>query len=195
MKREELERVVEDALDLLSQMLPGSVALYFPLLSVALNWAVKRSLEWEEEIFAWQVWPDPEWIRTKSDEFVLDFYKNRTELASQFEVEIENRDLKALRLAFPRLYPIFGLEDPFLCALFYQELEKGDLAGILGEFDSRVDIAKTAVTALPDRPRLLESLKAIVEEAADLGLEALSQKEIHRFIREVFERYYEDEVV
>ena len=51
--------MVEDALDFLAQMLPGSIALYYPLLSVDLNRAVKRSLVWEEEIFAWQVWHDP----------------------------------------------------------------------------------------------------------------------------------------
>lgn len=57
-KREEPERVVADALDFLAQMLPGHAALYFQLPSVALSWAVKRSLDGEEEIFAWQVCTD-----------------------------------------------------------------------------------------------------------------------------------------
>jgi hypothetical protein len=52
MKREELEQVVEKALAFLGQILPGSVSLYFPLLSVAFTWAIRSSLAWEEEIFA-----------------------------------------------------------------------------------------------------------------------------------------------
>ncbi len=188
MKREELEQVVEQALTFLAQILPGSISLYFPLLSVALTWAVKRSLAWEEEIFAWQVWPNPEWIRTKSDMFILDFFQSKPELNSHFRAEIDNRDLDALRSAFSRLYPIMGLEDPFLCALFYPELEKSDLAALLSTFDTRVEEAKADIKSIPERPRLLEGLRAFAEEAISLGIEAMSQKEIQKLILDVLKR-------
>jgi len=193
MKREALEQVVEEALAFLAQILPGSISLYFPLLSVALSWAVKRSLAWEEEIFAWQVWPDPEWLRTKSDDFILNFFSSTPELLSFFRDEIESRDLVVLRPAFLRLYPILGLEDPFLCALFHPELEKGDFTALLTEFDARVKKAKTDIVSLPEQSRLLEGLRTIAEEAAALGIEALSQKEIQKLILSVIERENLDE--
>lgn len=193
MKREELEKVVEQALAFLAQILPGSIALYFPLLSVALTWAVNRSLAWEEEISALQVWPDPEWIRTKSDEFVMDFFRSKPELNAYFSSEIENNDLDVLRSAFIRLYPVLGLEDPFLCALFYPELEKGDLGTILATFDIRVEEAKANIQSIPERSRLLEGLKDFAEEAASLGIDALSQKEIQNLILDVLERDIDNE--
>ncbi len=188
MKREDLEQVVEQALAFLAQIIPGSISLYFPLLSVALTWAVKRSMAWEEEIFAWEVRPDPEWIRTKSDEFILDFFRNKPELSLYFGAEIDKRDLDALRSAFIRLYPIVGLEDPFLCALFYSEIDKGDLATLLSTFDTRVAEAKAEIKAIPERSRLLEGLRVFVEEASSLGIEAMSQKEIQKLILEVLKR-------
>ena len=193
MKREALEQVVEEALAFLAKIIPGSISLYFPLLSVALSWAVKRSLAWEEEIFAWQVWPDPEWLQTKSDDFILDFFSGTPKLHSFFRNEIESRNLIVLRPAFLRLYPVLGLEDPFLCGLFYPELEQGDFAALLTEFDARVETAKADIESLPERSRLLEGLRTIAEDAASLGIEVLSQKEIQELILNVIERENRDE--
>ena len=69
-----VEKVIKNAVKLLREIYPQSTYLYFPLLSTALVWAVRRPKEWEESIFSWQVWPDPDYIKAKPNDFVLDFF-------------------------------------------------------------------------------------------------------------------------
>ena len=129
-----VEKIIRNAIKLLQEIYPQSTYMYFPLLSSALIWAVRRPTEWEERIFSWQVWPDPDYIQAKPNDFVLDFYSSHPVLQNEYSEEIERRDWKTLRAVFIRLYPIFGLEDPFLLALFREEIEAKELSTIVLEF-------------------------------------------------------------
>ncbi|MCK7583459.1 MAG: hypothetical protein MZV65_53290 [Chromatiales bacterium] len=52
-------------------------------------------------------------MRTKPDGFILDFFAGNAGLAREYAGEIGRGDLRALRAAFPALYPVLGLEDAF----------------------------------------------------------------------------------
>ena len=182
-----VEKVIKNAIKLLREIYPRNTYLYFPLLSTALVWAVRRSKKWEESIFSWQVWPDPDYIRAKPNDFVLEFFLSRPLLQTAYSEEIQHEDWKTLRAVFIRLYPIFGLEDPFLMALFGEEIEAKNFSKIVLEFDTRVEKAKRDIRALKEDHRLLAGLKAFGEEMASLGTTLLVESEVQRSLQDILE--------
>lgn len=182
-----VEKVIKNAIKLLREIYPQSTYLYFPLLSTALIWAVRRPKEWEESILSWQVWPDPDYIEAKPNDFVLEFFSSRPLLQNAYSEEIQHKDWKALRTAFIRLYPIFGLEDPFLSALFREEIEAKNFSKIVLEFDTRVEQAKRDIRALKEDHRLLAGLRAFAEELASLGTTFLVESEVQRSLQDILE--------
>ena len=181
MKKSQLEKVVRSGVDFLSEFFPKESALYFPLLSATIVWALRRVRDWKEKVLSWKIWIDPGYIEAKPDEFVLEFFKNHPSLSQSFEQEIQKREMETLREAFSCLYPILGLEDPFLTALFAQELDCGDYRKIVRDFPQRVRQARENIEATEEE-HLLEGLKSIGEEAASLQLEILSQTKLRRLI-------------
>jgi len=167
---------------LLGEFFPGKTYLYFPFLDAALVWIQKRVPEWEEKIVAWKVWPDPDYIAAKPDAFVLEFYRRHPELNHAFRKAVESEEREVLRAGFLRLYPIFGLEDPFLRGLFHDELAAGNLAAVVKEFDDRVCKAREDIKRIPDKSRLFRSLKACVEELLSMGVTVLSQTQVRSAI-------------
>jgi hypothetical protein len=182
-----VEKAIKNAVRLLREIYPQSMYLYFPLLSTALVWAVRRPKEWEESIFSWQVWPDPDYIEVKPNDFVLDFFFSHPILHDAYDEEIRKKDWKTLRAAFTRLYPIFGLEDPFLSALFREELQAGNFATIVLEFDRKVEKAKRDIQSIKENLRLLEGLRAFGEELASLGKTMLVESEVQRSLQDILE--------
>jgi hypothetical protein len=182
-----VEKIIKNAIKLLREIYPQNTYLYFPLLSTALVWAVRRSKEWEESILSWQVWPDPDYIKAKPNDFVLDFFSSHSLLHDAYSEEIQHKDWKTLRAAFIRLYPIFGLEDPFLMALFREEIEAKNFATIVLEFDTRVEKAKKDIQALKDDQGLLAGLRAFGEELASLGTTLLAESEVQRSLQDILE--------
>jgi hypothetical protein len=182
-----VEKVIRNAVKLLREIYPQSAYLYFPLLSTALVWAVRRPEEWEEQIFSWQVWPDPDYIKTKPDAFVLDFFSQHPLLQKEYSEEIRRKDWKTLRAVFIRLYPVFGLEDPFLRALFREEIATKNFSRIVLEFDPRVEKAKRDIQALEQDPKLLAGLRAFGEEMASLITTLLAESEVQRSLQDILE--------
>jgi len=182
-----VEKVIKNAIKLLREIYPRNTYLYFPLLSTALVWAVRRSKKWEESILSWQVWPNPDYIRVKPNDFVLEFFLSRPLLQTAYSEEIQHEDWKTLRAVFIRLYPIFGLEDPFLMALFGEEIEAKNFSKIVLEFDTRVEKAKRDIRALKEDHRLLAGLKAFGEEMASLGTTLLVESEVQRSLQDILE--------
>ncbi|MGB3863850.1 MAG: hypothetical protein WA915_17385, partial [Candidatus Aminicenantaceae bacterium] len=86
-----------------------------------------------------------------------------------------------------RLYPIFGLEDPFLLALFGEEIDAKNFSKIVLEFDTRVEKAKKDIRALKEDHRLLAGLKAFGEEMASLGTTLLVESEVQRSLQDILE--------
>jgi hypothetical protein len=180
-----VEKIIKNAIKLLRKIYPQSAYLYFPLLSTAIVWAVRRPKEWEERVFSWQVWPDPDYIQAKPDDFVLEFFTSHPRLKNEYSEEIERNDWKTLRSVFIRLYPIFGLEDPFLKALFREEIESWDFSRIVLEFDSRVERAKKDIQAIKNNPKLLAGLKAFGEEMASLLTTILAESDVQRSLQDI----------
>ena len=182
-------KIIKNAVKLLKEIYPQSAYLYFPLLSTAFVWAVRRPEEWEKSIFSWQVWPDPNYIKTKPDDFVLEFFTSRPLLADAYSEEIQHKDWKILRAVFLRLYPILGLDDPFLKALFKEDLDSGNFHKIVLEFDSRVGKAKQDIRAVKANDRLLAGLKAFGEELASLLTDILAESDVQRSLQEILEEH------
>lgn len=191
MPRIPFEEQVESAIAVLSEFFPVKTYLYFPLLSAALKWAIGRTQEWKDMIFSWEVFPDPGYVQIKSDDFVLNFFMEHPDLKTAYQREIKEKNIEGLRRAFNRLYPIFGLEDPFLTALFFDELELQDFRKIEDEFEQRVEQAKSDVDSLTDKSRLLEGLETFGKEMKAFSVDALSQSEIQKMLREIIKREVE----
>ena len=187
MELRSLDKIIRNGIGFLSELFPKDTSLYFPLLSAALVWAIKRTKEWKEKVLSWKVWAEAEPIQTKPDEFVIEFFKHHPGLGQSYQEEVQKRKLKKLREAFSSLYPILGLEDPFLYALFAQELESGEYKKVVKIFKNRVKKAKEDIEAVEEN-RLLEGLKAVADEAVGLNLELLSQAKLRKTIADLIKK-------
>lgn len=188
MPTESFEEIVRGGIRFISRFFPQSRYLYFPLLSAALVWAIERSKEWQEKIFSWEVWLDPHFVNVKPDTFILDFFIDHPGLSQTFSEEIRNRDLPALRKHFYSLYPIVGLEDPFLAGLFHQELESKDYRAIIREYDCRVAQAIVDIEALDEPGRFLDGLKDIAEEMASFSGGMIKQTPVQSALAEIIKK-------
>lgn len=188
MKTAKIEKIVEGGIRILSEFLPQKTYLYFPLLNAAFVWAVRRVDQWKEKILSWKVWLDPHRIETKSDEFILHFFESVPSLREIYKEDIHKKNWKILRDAFDRLYPILGLEDPFLSALFYKELEEKKYTEIVKEFDRKVTQAEMDIEAVEDSSGLLQGLKAFADEISSLGLELVPQDKVQKAIVDLIKR-------
>ena len=188
MSESSLEKTVESGISFLSKIFPLQSYLYFPLLNASLFWAIKRTKEWKEKIFSWKVWLDPGRVQIKSDDFILRFFQDHPALMSCFDSEVRKKDMASLRESFARLYPLLGLEDPFLSALFHEEMESGDYRKIVKEFDQKVSQAERDISELKNQSRLIKGLKDFAGEMVSLNLELLSQKKVQKVIAEVIKK-------
>lgn len=184
MSRNDIEQALVRGVEILEAFVPSAPFLIFPILSSVCVWAVRRVFNYRDHILTWQVWLDPETVRTKPDDFVLHFFRNERALAEVFAEEIASGDIKRLRTAFAALYPILGLEDAFLRALFRPELEAGDVRKIVAEFRSRAAAAVEKIRPAASDPAFWRFLETIGMELASLGLHLLQDDEIQALILE-----------
>jgi hypothetical protein len=182
MSKKSIEAALARGVELLGRLLPLKNWLYFPILYAASVWAVRRVFDYRDRILAWQVWLDPEFVRTKPDGFVLDFFAGDARLAREYGSEIGRGDLRALRAAFPALYSVIGLEDAFLRALFKPELDASDFRTIVVEFAARSARAREAIEPAASDPSFWEGLERVGREAASLGLHLLKDEEVQDLI-------------
>ncbi len=182
MSKKGVEAALARGVEVLDRFFPLKSWLLFPVLYSACVWAVRRVFDYQERILAWQVWLDPEFVRTKPDDFILGFFGGHPELGREYADEIARRDLRALRAAFPALYPVFGFEDAFLKALFKPEIDKGDLRTIVVEFAARTAKAREDIRPAAADPDFWKELQLVGMEAASLGLHLLEDKEVQDMI-------------
>ncbi len=192
MPKSPLEKTVENGISFLSKVFPLKTYLYFPLLNATLFWAIRKAREWKEEIFSWKVWLDPDRIETKPDEFVLNFFENHTGLNRIYESEIRERDWVFLREAFARLYPIFGLEDPFLSALFHEEIESENYRKIVSGFEEKVNQAKKDIEAFEGQSGLLKGLETFADQMLSLNLDLISQDKVQTVLAGLVKKNLEE---
>jgi hypothetical protein len=187
-KKKAIEDIVQDGIQFMAQFLPKATYLYFPLLSAAAVWTIKRSKAWKEKILSWNVWADPSAVHVKSDEYVLNFFKKNPNLRTAFRQEIKTDNITSLRRSFLSLYPVIGLEDPFLSALFYQELEEKNYRKIVEKFKGRISKAVQDIEALDKKPKFLEGLESIAKELASLSSDMVTQKSIQKVLAEIIKQ-------
>jgi hypothetical protein len=192
MKKTPVEKVVEKGISFLSKIFPLKSYLHFPLLSVAIFWGIRRVVQWKKEILSWQVYLDPERIEVKPDEYVLNFFKKYPSLNKIYETEIKSKDMETLREAFHGLYPTLGLEDPFLSALFYEEIESRDFKKIVNEFEEKVSLAEKDIETFEGKSRLLEGLETIAEEAASLSVELMSNDDVQEVVARTIKKWMQE---
>ena len=182
MKEKSFEEALQDGIRFVAQFFPQSVYLVFPLLSAALVWAMKSSKAWEEKIFSWKIWLDPHWVKVKPDEFILRFFSHNPDLSLVYKEEIRERNMESLREAFQSLYPILGLEDPFLAGLFHEELEAQDYKKIVCQFEKRVDQALREIESIKGRAKFVEGLEAIAREMASLSSGLFTDRSVQKVL-------------
>jgi len=187
-KKKAIEDIVQDGIQFIAQFFPKATYLYFPLLSAAVVWAIKRHKAWKEKILSWNVWADPSAVHVKSDEYIFNFFKKNPDLRKAFREEIKTENITSLRKSFLSLYPIIGLEDPFLSALFYQEMEEKNYRKIVEKFNGRVTKAVQDIKALDEKPKFLEGLESIAKELASLSSDMVTQKSIQKVLAEIIKQ-------
>lgn len=187
MIKRDLEKVLKNGLLLLAELLPDKTYLYGPLLYGTAIWMVRRPSDWKERLLAWQIWPRPDTILVKPDEFILYFFESRDGLVKAYRKDIDKKNMPSLRQAFGCLYPVLGLGDPFLEALFQKEIETGDFAGLVRDFDQRLSRARKDISALPRRP-LFRILGAFAEDLLDLGMTLLDEAKVRNTLAELLRR-------
>jgi len=134
-------------------------------------------------------------VDNKPDEFILDFFEKQQALQEAFKAEIKSRDMKSLRPAFRALYPVVGLEEPFLQSLFSEELAREDFRLIADQFDWKLKQALEEIKAAEKKPELWKALKKIGESFMSLGWAWLSDDELRAWLKSILgmERQGEEE--
>jgi hypothetical protein len=182
MDKKDIEAALARGIAVLDEFMPLKSWLFFPILYSTCVWAVRRVFDFRERILAWQVWLDPEFVRTKPDGFILDFFSGNKALSVEYAAEIARRDLRVLRAAFAALYPVLGLEDAFLKALFREETEAGDYRALVVEFASRTAKAREDIRPAAANSDFWKAVYLIGMEAAALGLHLIKDEEVQRMI-------------
>ncbi len=182
MDRTALKKALDGGVRLLRAALPDAAALYVPLLYSACVWAARRVFDYRNRVLGWQVWLDPGTIQTKPDDFIRRFFESEPGLAAAFAPEIASGDRRALRRAFAGLYPVVGIEDPFLRGLFRGELAAGDYRTIAADFGARAAEARDRIRAASEATGFWDGLGAMGMELASLGIHLLSDAEVLRMI-------------
>lgn len=185
MDKKGISRALGRGSGLLQEHLPGDRTLDGPILCAACVWAARRIFDLRRRILGWQAWLDPGPHRARPEGSVRGFFENHHGLAGAFADELEANDRRALRKAFAGLYPVLGIEDPFLQTLFEAEIETGAYRAIAAEFAARARSARDAVRRAP--AELWTGLSAVGAELAAHGIHELADREIRRLIAHAVE--------
>jgi hypothetical protein len=188
MSKKDVESALARGAEILNEFLPVKTYLFFPILYAACVWAVRRVFDYRERIFSWQVWLDPDSVQTKPDEFILHFFATHEALSRVYAAELDGRDMKALRAAFPALYPVCGLEDAFLKALFKKELDSGDYRKIAAEFEARAAKAREDIRPAEKNAQFWSALENLGAELAALGIHLLKNEDVEKAIISVIKK-------
>lgn len=188
MSKKDVESALARGADILNEFLPVKTYLFFPILYAACVWAVRRVFDYRERIFSWQVWLDPDSVQTKPDEFIFHFFATHEALSRVYAAELDGRDMKALRAAFPALYPVCGLEDAFLKALFKKELDSGDYRKIAAEFEARAAKAREDIRPAEKNAQFWSALENLGAELAALGIHLLKNEDVEKAVISVIKK-------
>lgn len=188
MEEKKLLSFLEQAREILSDFFPADSVTLLPLLFASLNWAVNRRSEIKNRLLGLKVWLQPETLRHKPAEFILDFFAASPELKTAWADDVFNQDLKNLRPAFQALYPILGLQDPFLERLFSEELKNHDYHRLVAEFKPRLKLALEEIEAAGVRRNFWKTLERLAGDFLSLGWNLLLEDEIRAELKKTIDR-------
>lgn len=188
MDEKKLVAFLKQSREILVDFFPaGSLAL-LPVIFSSLVWAVTRRGEVKKKILEVKAWLEPETLKNKPVEFVLDFFESRPELKAAYEEEIKNRDFRALRPAFRALYPVLGLQDPFLEKLFSSELKNGEYRRLVAGFRPRLEEALSEIQAAGLRKDFWKTVDQFCREFLSLGWTLLAEDEVRELLKKAMEK-------
>jgi hypothetical protein len=182
MDKKRAEHILDNGVKVLAEFLPMKTYLYFPVLYSICVWAVRRIFDLKERVLAWQVWLEPGMVESKPDAFILNFFERTEGVRETFAEEVRVKDMPALRKAFAGLYPVCGLEDAFLLALFQEDLEAGDFRKIADEFGERTARAIEDIKPGGSGQEFWRGMQSVGMEIASLGIHVMSDVQVRKLI-------------
>jgi hypothetical protein len=182
MDKKRAEHVLDNGVKVLAEFLPMKTYLYFPVLYSICVWAVRRIFDLKERVLAWQVWLEPGMVESKPDAFILNFFERTEGVREAFAEEVRGKDMAALRKAFAGIYPVCGLEDAFLLALFQEDLEAGELRKIADEFGKRAALAIEDIKPAGSGQEFWRGMQSVGMEIASLGIHVMSDAQVRKII-------------
>lgn len=186
MDEKKIQTFFKQAADILKDFLPGGAAVSGPLLYAVAVWALGKQISCREKIAGLKVWLLPEILVNKPDDFIINFFKTDERLRQAYREELSSQDLKTLRREFTILYPVLGLQEPFLEALFLPEIESADFRKITADFGPRVEKALKEIKIAESRPEFWRALEKIFCGLAELGWQALTESEVREYLKHWF---------
>ena len=182
MDKKRAEHVLDNGVKVLAEFLPLKTYLYFPVLYSICVWAVRRIFDLKERVLAWQVWLEPGMVESKPDAFILNFFERTEGVREAFADEVRAKDMATLRKAFAGLYPVCGLEDAFLLALFQEDLEAGDFKKIADEFGERAARAIEDIKPAGSGQEFWRGMQSVGMDMARLGIHVMSDAQVRKLI-------------
>ena len=182
MDKKRAEHILDNGVKVLAEFLPMKTYLYFPVLYSICVWAVRRIFDLKERVLAWQVWLEPGMVESKPDAFILNFFERTEGVRETFAEEVRVNDMPVLRKAFAGLYPVCGLEDAFLLALFQEDLEAGDFRKIADEFGERTARAIEDIKPAGSGQEFWRGMQSVGMEIASLGIHVMSDVQVRKLI-------------
>jgi hypothetical protein len=182
MDKKRAEHVLDNGVKVLAEFLPLKTYIYFPVLYSICVWAVRRIFDLKERVLAWQVWLEPGMVESKPDGFILNFFERTEGVREAFAEEVRGKDMADLRKAFAGLYPVCGLEDAFLLALFQEDLEAGEFRKIADEFGERAARAIEDIKPAGSGQEFWRGMQSVGMEMARLGIHVMSDAQVRKII-------------
>ncbi len=186
MDSRKFQGLVDEVLGVLGKIVNLKAFPFLPVIYSSLFYFVKRGEVYRNAVRAIPAGPRSRVVANKSKRFVDDF------LAQQAPSNLEVSDERARRRAFSRLYPVLGLRDPFLLALFRDEIDAGDLQTVVDEFDTRVREAIAEIPAPRSDPAFWRALDAFVRASAGLAINLAREREIQDLIIKRVKQYLKE---
>jgi len=184
MDEKKIQAFFQQTAGILQDFLPPGASVVGPLVYALAVWGLKQQASYREKISGLKVWLWPEILVNKPDDFILNFFISDEALKQAYQEEIASRDLKTLRQHFAVLYPLLGLQDPFLEALFWPEIDSGNFKKIVADYQPRVEKAFKEIKAAEDRSDFWPALGRIFSGLVELGWQTLTESEVRSWLKQ-----------
>ncbi|MGC8745124.1 MAG: hypothetical protein ACP5SQ_00665 [Candidatus Saccharicenans sp.] len=188
MEENKLVVFLQQSVKILQYFLPLDSLSFFPILYASLIWAFDRQFNFQAKVLELEVWLEPDILKSKSNEFILAFFNSNERLKAAYAKELAENNMMSLRLDFEVLYPVIGLQDPFLEKLFSRELEQGNYRGLVNDFDFRLNQALSEIMVAGSQPQFWNELGKIGQEFLSLGWDLLNKADVRAEIKKTLEQ-------